>query len=103
MRIKINYKVFIKISASTVIQVILMLTCVAPISSLAADDKSPTEINAPISTPTSAPAEEKAQTINPENKQAPPQQPTQKSKNASRFKPSETISEDYSVPFPVDI
>jgi len=108
MCLKTNYKYFIKISASTIIQVILVLIYVAPISSLAADDKSSTEINAPASTPTSstptsAPAEEKTHITNPENKQTPPQQPTKKSKNSSRFKPSEEISKDYSVPFPVDI
>ena len=99
MCIKTNYKYFIKISANITLQLILVLTCLMPISLLAADDKSSPEINSQ----TSAPEDKKAHTTNPENKQEARQQPTKTSKNAPRFKPSEEISEDYSVPFPVDI
>ena len=91
MRTEMNNKYFIKL--------ILILACVAPVISLAEEDKSPAEIDSNASVQT----EEQPQTINPEKKPAPRQESTKKSKSATRFKPSEEISEDYSVPFPVDI
>ena len=99
-RAKINAHYFIKKSLAAIIKSALAFTCVASIHSLAADeDKTPEA----ISSNTSVQAEENTQTSQPKNKPAPQQPPTKKGPRTSRFKPSEEISEDYSVPFPVDI
>ena len=100
MRRKIKSHYFIKNSLAVLIKLALVLSCVASIHSLAADeDKKPSE----ISSNTSAQTEDSPQEIQPKNNAAPKQQSTKKAQRASRFKPSEEISEDYSVPFPVDI
>lgn len=88
-----------KLNNNYYIKLLLLLSCVMSISSLATEDKSPTEINSNTSTA----AEDKTPAAKPVNKPAPQQQSTNKSQSPSRFKPSEEISEDYSVPFPVDI
>jgi len=97
---KIKYHYFIKNSSAAIIKLSLVLIGMASIHSLAADkDKTPEE----ISSNTSAKVEENAQESQPTNDSTPIQQSTKKAPRASRFKPSEEISEDYSVPFPVDI
>ncbi|OUS11130.1 hypothetical protein A9Q89_09925 [Gammaproteobacteria bacterium 53_120_T64] len=47
--------------------------------------------------------ESDTQVKKPNKKTADSQQPRTKEKTPSRFKPREAISEDFSVPFPVDI
>ncbi len=97
---KIKSHYFIKKSSAAIIKLALVLSCVASIHSLAADeDKTPEE----ISSNTSVQTEGSPQESQPKNNAAPKQQSTKKTQRASRFKPSEEISEDYSVPFPVDI
>jgi len=100
MRTEINNKYFIKSSLAAIIKLVLVFTCLVSVNSLAAEEnKTPEE----TSQNTRVQTEEQPQTTKPENKPAPQQQSTKKIKRASRFKPSEEISEDYSVPFPVDI
>ncbi|RLA42061.1 MAG: hypothetical protein DRQ64_00600 [Gammaproteobacteria bacterium] len=97
---KIKSHYFIKNSPAAIIKLALVFTCVASIHSLAADeDKTPEE----ISSNTSAKVEENTQESQPTNNASLKQQSIKKAQRASRFKPSEEISEDYSVPFPVDI
>lgn len=66
---------------------------------LAAQDKDASNINS--TTGVTAEKRDPKKTSN-EKKQT-PQQPAKAVKSAPRFKPSEEIKEDYSVPFPVDI
>jgi len=66
---------------------------------LVAQDKDASDINS-----TARVAAEKSDPKKASNeKKQTPQQPPKAVKNAPRFKPSEEIKEDYSVPFPVDI
>ncbi|MEZ0122724.1 MAG: hypothetical protein AB9Q22_13320 [Candidatus Reddybacter sp.] len=100
MRIKINNKYCIKSMLLRIINLALIIVCALPINTLFAEEnKTETEQKSK----TSQSSELDNQVSNPEQKQPSPQQTTKKPKRTSRFKPSETISEDYSVPFPIDI
>ena len=89
-------------SALRLWQLVFVILCLAPVQALSAQDKASADINATAS----APAEQNAQKKTRETKQQAPQAPQAPAKAANstpRFKPSEEILEDYSVPFPVDI
>ena len=84
---------FFKHDSSTIIKLFLLLALTLPISTLAADEEKPqSETN----------SSEDSKVLSPEKKTEPKKQ-SSKTKKVSGFKPSEEISEDYSVPFPVDI
>ncbi|MEZ0152359.1 MAG: hypothetical protein AB9Q18_08710 [Candidatus Reddybacter sp.] len=83
-----------------IINLALIIVCALPINTLFAEEHK-TETKQKSKTSQSSELDD--QVSNPEQKQPPPQQTTKKPKSTSRFKPSETISEDYSVPFPIDI
>ncbi|MBQ0719324.1 MAG: hypothetical protein KBT88_13215 [Gammaproteobacteria bacterium] len=100
MRIKINLTYFIKSSLSATIKLVLILACALPIKNLWAQEDKP---DVETAAKTSAIEETTTTGENAAEQQAPRQAPSKKSKSSSRFKPSEEISEDFSVPFPVDI
>jgi hypothetical protein len=100
MRIKRNKHSFMNSSSPRLWQLVFVILCLAPVQVLSAQDKASSDINATAS----APAEKNASNKTHEKKQqAPPQPPAKAANSTSRFKPSEEILEDYSVPFPVDI
>jgi len=89
---------FFKYHLSESIKLLLFIALTLFINTLAAgEEKSQAEAN----------SSEDSKTLSPEKKPEPKQQPSKtqssKTKKVSGFKPSEKISEDYSVPFPVDI
>jgi len=97
MRTKIS-NVSFKYYASAIIKLLLFIALTLPISTLAADEDKPrTQASSSEDSNTSSPEKK------PEPKKAPSKTQSSKTKKSSRFKPSEEISEDYSVPFPVDI
>ncbi len=89
---------FFKYHSAAIIKLFLLIALMLfintlAINTLAADEeKSQTETN----------SNEDSKVLNPEKKPEPKKQ-SSKTKKVSGFKPSEEISEDYSVPFPVDI
>jgi len=94
---------FFKHYSSVIIKLFLLIALTLFINTLAAnEEKPPTETN---SSEDSSSEDNKASS--PEKKPDPKKQsaktPSSKTRKASGFKPSEEISEDYSVPFPVDI
>ena len=92
--------VVIKKPSACLINGLMVLLCMLPSSVFSADDApAPTEKTSNTHTKTAQPPVSKP----PKNTEKQPQSATKKAKRASRFKPSEEISEDYSVPFPVDI
>jgi|GEM_PF-428915 len=97
---KINAQYFIKRSLAAITKSALVLTCIASTPLLAVDEEKATE---EISSNTSVQTEDSPQEKQSTSNSIPKEQSTKKAPPASRFKPSEEISEDYSVPFPVDI
>ena len=89
---------FFKYHSSAIIKLFLLIALALfintlAINTLAADEeKLQTETN----------SSEDSKVLSPEKKTEPKKQ-SSKTKKVSGFKPSEEISEDYSVPFPVDI
>ena len=94
---------FFKHYLSAIIKLFLFIALTLPISTLAADEeKLQTETNSRKDG-----SNEESKASSPEKKSEPKKQSSKtqssKAKKVSGFKPSEEISEDYSVPFPVDI
>ena len=102
MRIKTS-NAFFKHDSSAIIKLCLSIAMALFINTLAADEeKSQTETNS------SENSSSKDNKISSTGKKPAPKKQTaktqpSKTRKVSGFKPSEEISEDYSVPFPVDI
>lgn len=100
MRLKINNKHRIRNMLLRILNLAFIIVCTLPTNTLFAEDS---KTEAELKSKKSQSSQLDNQTSNPEQKKTPPQKTTKKPKSTSHFKPSETISEDYSVPFPIDI
>ena len=100
MRLKINNKHCIRNRLLRIPNLVFIIVCTLATNTLFAEDsKTETELKSKKSHSSQL----DNQVSNPAQKKTSSQQTTKKPKNTSQFKPSETISEDYSVPFPIDI
>jgi len=102
MRTKIS-NAFFKCHSSAIIKLLLLIALTLFINTLAAGEEKPqTETNS-----SKDGSSEDSKASSPEKKPEPKKQASKtqssKTRKVSGFKPSEEISEDYSVPFPVDI
>ena len=85
------------------LKLFLLITLTLPISAIAADKPQTATNGSEALNPEKNPDYQEQSSQTPRSKIGASKTAPSKTKKTSGFKPSEVISEDYSVPFPVDI